>query len=211
MPLLGRFTFIPSISFNFCSMRWGQRLRRRGAACGRYSRGGAGANTATASCGRNREAWLAAQPRRCLRQIQPRRSRGSGLLFARARRRPKQKQGTATRSSAPIFTRAHRRPLGKLAKRKRAVVCFLRERGDARSKNRAPQPGAALQFLQGRTAARRKNWLSARGQWSAFCEGAATPEAKTGHRNPEEGGMVFLRFAALPFITPFLFPFCSLR
>ena len=39
----------------------------------------------------------AAQLRRCLRQKQPKRSRGSGLSFARARRRPKQKQGTATR------------------------------------------------------------------------------------------------------------------
>ena len=38
----------------------------------------------------------AAQLRRCLRQKQPKRSRGSGLSFARARRRPKQKQGTAT-------------------------------------------------------------------------------------------------------------------
>ena len=41
--------------------------------------------------------WRAAQLRRCLRQKQPKRSRGSGLSFARARRRPKQKQGTATR------------------------------------------------------------------------------------------------------------------
>ena len=39
----------------------------------------------------------AAQLRRCLRQKQPKRSRGSGLSFARAQRRPKQKQGTATR------------------------------------------------------------------------------------------------------------------
>ena len=38
----------------------------------------------------------AAQLRRCLRQKQPKRSRGSGLSFARAQRRPKQKQGTAT-------------------------------------------------------------------------------------------------------------------
>ena len=37
-----------------------------------------------------------AQLRRCLRQKQPKRSRGSGLSFARAQRRPKQKQGTAT-------------------------------------------------------------------------------------------------------------------
>ena len=41
--------------------------------------------------------WRAAQLRRCLRQKQPKRSRGSGLPFARAQRRPKQKQGTATR------------------------------------------------------------------------------------------------------------------
>ena len=40
--------------------------------------------------------WRAAQLRRCLRQKQPKRSRGSGLSFARAQRRPKQKQGTAT-------------------------------------------------------------------------------------------------------------------
>ena len=45
--------------FSLFSLRWGQRLRSRGAACGRYSRGGAGANTATASCGRNRELCLA--------------------------------------------------------------------------------------------------------------------------------------------------------
>ena len=35
------------------------------------------ANTATASCGRSRELWLAAEPSRCLRQKQARRSRGS--------------------------------------------------------------------------------------------------------------------------------------
>ena len=37
-----------------------------------------------------------AQLRRILRMKQPKRSRGSGLSFARAQRRPKQKQGTAT-------------------------------------------------------------------------------------------------------------------
>ena len=51
----------------------------------------------SASCGRNGEVSLATQPRRCLRQNQPRRSWGSGLSFARALRRPQQKQGTATR------------------------------------------------------------------------------------------------------------------
>ena len=37
-----------------------------------------------------------AQLRRCLRQKQPKRSRGSGLLFASPQRRAQQKQGTAT-------------------------------------------------------------------------------------------------------------------
>ena len=47
-----------------------------------------------------------------------------------------------------------------------AVVCLLRERGDARSKSRAPQPGAALRFLQAPAVALRKNRLSARGKSS---------------------------------------------
>ena len=56
---------------------------------------------------------LATQPRRCLRQNQPRRSWGSGLSFARALRRPQQKQGTATRRG-----RARRNALpGPLAQR----------------------------------------------------------------------------------------------
>ena len=37
-----------------------------------------------------------------------------------------------------------------------AVVCLLRERGDARSKSRVPQPGAALQFSQGHSCPQRK-------------------------------------------------------
>ena len=41
--------------------------------------------------------WWAAQLRRCLRQKQPKRSRGSGLLFASGPRLAPQKQGTATR------------------------------------------------------------------------------------------------------------------
>ena len=105
-----------------------------------------------------RWAQRAAQPRHCLRQKQPRRSRGK-----HSDRVLRTKQGA-------VF-------------------------------------GAALQFSQGRTVARWENWLSARGQRSAFCEGAATPEAKTGHRNPEQGGMVFLCFAALPFNTLSLFLF----
>ena len=58
------------------------------------------------------------------------------------RPRPADETGSCVWRSAPIFTRAHCRPLGKLAKRKRTAVCFLRGRGDARSKSRAPQPGA---------------------------------------------------------------------
>src|SRR5699024_1506982 len=65
------------------------------------------------------KARLAAQPSRVQRTKQARRSRGSGLSFARARRRPKQKQGTATRSSAPVFASAHRGAPQKSAKRKR--------------------------------------------------------------------------------------------
>ena len=38
-----------------------------------------------------------AQLRRCLRQKQPKRSRGSGLLFASGPRPAQQKQGTATK------------------------------------------------------------------------------------------------------------------
>ena len=45
------------------------------------------------------------------------------------------------------------------------------------------------------------------GQRSVFCESAATLEAKAGHRNPEEGGLVFSCSAALPFNASFLFPF----
>ena len=33
------------------------------------------------------------------------------------------------------------------------------------------------------------------GQRSAFCEGATTPEAKAGHRNPDQGGAALLRLA----------------
>ena len=36
------------------------------------------------------------------------------------------------------------------------MVCLLRERGDARSKSRAPQPGAALQFSQEHSCPQRK-------------------------------------------------------
>ena len=65
------------------------------------------------------KARLAAQPSRVQRTKQARRSRGSGLSFARARRRPKQKQGTATRSSAPVFASGHCPAPRKSAKRKR--------------------------------------------------------------------------------------------
>ena len=41
-----------------------------------------------------------AQLRRCLRQKQPKRSRGSGLLFASGPRPAQQKQGTATKAGA---------------------------------------------------------------------------------------------------------------
>ena len=61
------------------------------------------------------------------------------------------------------FLQGHSCPQKKLVKHKRTAVCFLRGRDDARSKNRAPQPGAALRFLQAPSAARRKNRLSARG------------------------------------------------
>ena len=54
--------------------------------------GGAAAGRRGTSKGRG-----AAQPSRCLRQIQARRSRGSGLLFASGPRPAQQKQGTATR------------------------------------------------------------------------------------------------------------------
>ena len=65
------------------------------------------------------KARQAAQPSRVLRTKQARRSRGSGLSFARARRRPKQKQGTATRSSALIFASIILDAPQKSAKRKR--------------------------------------------------------------------------------------------
>ena len=68
------------------------------------------------------KARLAAQPSRVQRTKQARRSRGSGLSFARARRRPKQKQGTATRSSAPVFASGHRPAPRKSAKRKSEYV-----------------------------------------------------------------------------------------
>ncbi len=65
------------------------------------------------------KARQAAQPSRVQRTKQARRSRGSGLSFARARRRPKQKQGTATRSSAPVFASIILDAQQKSAKRKR--------------------------------------------------------------------------------------------
>ncbi len=107
--------------------------------------------------GRNRELCLAAQPRRCLRQKQPRRSRGK-----HSDRVQWTKQG-AVFGAVLQFLQGHSCPQEKLAKRKRTAVCFLRGRDDARSKNRAPQPGAALRFLQAPALARRKNRLSARG------------------------------------------------
>ena len=110
--------------FSFLFAPLGQRLRSRGAACGRYSRGGAGAavqifkrttfgaeNLANGNPEEGGRVFLrfaalprtihlfpllfaalgpeAAKPRRCLRQIQPRRSRGSRPNFQanRVRRR----------------------------------------------------------------------------------------------------------------------------
>ena len=46
-----------------------------------------------------------AQLRRCLRQKQPKRSRGSGLLFASGPRPAQQKQGTATKAGAAVRPR----------------------------------------------------------------------------------------------------------
>ena len=53
--------------------------------------------------------WRTAQLRRCLRQKQPKRSRGSGLLFASPQRRAQQKQGTAT-MPPPAAERAKNAP-----------------------------------------------------------------------------------------------------
>ena len=62
---------------------------------------------------------MAAEPSRCLRQKQARRSRGSRPNMRRGPRPAPHIWATATRGSAPIFTRALCVPQGKSAKRKR--------------------------------------------------------------------------------------------
>ena len=106
------------------------------------------------------------------------------------------------------------RSAGARGLRSRGAACGRNSRGGAGAntatascgRNRELCLAQCSNFYKG-IHARRKNWLSTRGQRSAFCEGAATPEAKTGHRNPEQGGAALLRFAVMPLNTLFLFLF----
>ena len=68
------------------------------------------------------------------------------------------KQGAAVGNVGEVLPAAGRAGVG-------AVVCLLRERGDARSKSRAPQPGAALRFSQGHSCPQRKLAKRKRVHW----------------------------------------------
>ena len=154
----------------------------------------------------------AAQLRRCLRQKQPKRSRGKhsdrilwmkqGAVFGAALRFSQ--AGTAPRrENRPSARGKHS---DRVLRTKQGAVFgaalrFLQAPSAVRSKNRPSARGkhsdrvlrtkqgavfgAALRFLQAPAAARRKNRLSARGTRSAFCKRASPRAAKTGHRNPE--------------------------
>ena len=133
-----------------------------------------GANTATASCGRCSEVCLAAQPRRCLRQKQPRRSRGK-----HSDRVLRTKQG-AVFGAVLQFLQGHSCPQEKLAKHKRTAVQIFKRTASGVENLGNGNPGQRSNFRKGAPAARRENWPSARGPRSVFCKGAATPEGKQG-------------------------------
>ena len=102
-----------------------------------------GANTATASCGRNREPPLAQRSEYAsiipdAPHIQGT-ARGTPSKYASGRRPALHIWSTATRSSAPVFASTHCGAPQKSAKRKRNAVCLLQGRCDARCKSREPQ------------------------------------------------------------------------
>ena len=97
-----------------------------------------------------------AQLRRCLRQKQPKRSRGSGLLFASGPRPAQQKQGTATKDAerseakwaCPAAPRANKAPKPLHFSRSCATICVVSScpgvRGPRRGLLGCGQTGAGL-------------------------------------------------------------------
>ena len=123
---------------------------------------------------------------RCLRQKQPKRSRGSGLLFARAPRRPQQKQGTATRRDL-IKNKITRAPPGAAAKgrsNKKGAQPGLERLGAGKQ----PWPGTGL--LCGCIKVRRERMVPGQAAAGTFrSAGAAESIAQekweqSGHRAP---------------------------
>ena len=112
----------------------------------------------SASCGRCSEACLAAEPSRCLRQKQARRSRGSRPNM-QAGRVPRRIFGQRQPGAALQFSQ------GRCASRRENWLSARGKHSDrVQWTKQGAVLGAALRFLQAGAAPRRKNRLSARGQ-----------------------------------------------